>query len=147
MALYRGRLVQLTDDATIESVVVSGLCCATPFQVMTLNYAWFESKKLTAQTSAMNRVRVSVQAVTGELDIADNGVLAVWDSVGAGGFLGSEHTSDRLILLPFQSTKGEIIVRLTSTNTSEANEVAYVLDVAFATLKELDYMRLVTAGL
>ena len=141
MAIYRGTVVQSLADHATEVVVATGLCCATPFQVLQLNMAWFQQNTIALSAGGQELI-VTVQSVSGSLNIGDVGVLAV-RSVA----YGKEDLAEPCtVILPVQSTTGNIIIMVSSVYTGQANSVSYVLDVNFSQLKELDYMRLKASG-
>ena len=141
MTLYRGFVIKSAGVDAAESVVVTGACCAVPFQVAQLNMAWFEVNER-PEDSAASQVRVSVQSVTGHQPLESASLLAVsnWPS-----------TVDQLantaqVILPVQSTSGTLIVRVESVNVAGIVKAHFAIDVSFITLKELDYMRLIASG-
>jgi len=141
MAQYRGKVVQSGADVVAEVVVATGLCCATPFQVMQLNFGFLELKGHSSVDSSQD-IRVTIQSKSGYVGMEDTGYLASWHL----GLSPNDLSVPISVVLPVQSTTGDLVVRLSSDSTGVAQEVSYFLDVSFVTLKELEYFRLRSSG-
>ena len=142
MTIFRGLVGKVGTDTHAETVVVTGLCCAVPFQVVQLNAVWFEVEYNNPNQLA-SKIRISVQSVIGHQPLESTSLLAVRSMQTTTGELYADVAQ---VILPVQSTTGDIIVRLETDYVDGIVNAHFVMDLSFTTLKELDYMRLVASG-
>ena len=142
MALYRGTVIRNAGQDWSETVVVTGLCCQVPFQVAQLNMAWVDLEYADDLFNSGSKVRVSVQSRAGHQGLDSVSLLAI-RSVTSYVDLFADAAQ---VVLPVQSTTGNIIVRIETSNVPSSVKASFAIDLSFITLKELDYMRLVASG-
>jgi hypothetical protein len=140
MAIYRGNITQSIPNTPKEVVIASGLCCAVPFQVLSVDFGIVEWNNV-SNSSGTQTCRLSASSAEGNHGLGSKNCLAVKDW--------SFYSSDAvgvMVVLPFSSTSGDVVLRLETDGLGAAASVDYVINVEFKVLKELEYMRLKADG-